>query len=73
MFVIAILTRAIGVLIGSIAGFFRGWIDSVLMRLTDVIIIIPVLILGAVIGKAFGGGSAFFLAFFLGLFLWTGL
>ena len=73
MFVIAILTTAIGVLIGSIAGFFRGWIDSVLMRLTDVIIIIPVLILGAVIGKAFGGGSALFLAFFLGLFLWTGL
>lgn len=73
MFVIGIMTTAIGVLVGSIAGFFRGWIDSVLMRFTDVIIIIPVLILGAVVGKAFGGGSALFLAFFLGLFLWTGL
>jgi ABC-type dipeptide/oligopeptide/nickel transport system permease subunit len=73
MFVIGILTTAIGVVVGSIAGFFRGWIDAILMRLTDVIIIIPVLILGAVVGKAFGGGSALFLAFFLGLFLWTGL
>jgi ABC-type dipeptide/oligopeptide/nickel transport system permease subunit len=73
MFVIGIITTAIGVLVGSIAGFFRGWIDQVLMRFTDVIIIIPVLILGAVVGKAFGGGSALFLAFFLGLFLWTGL
>ncbi len=73
MFVIGIMTTAIGVLVGSIAGFFRGWIDSVLMRFTDVIIIIPVLILGAVVGKAFGGGSALFLSFFLGLFLWTGL
>jgi ABC-type dipeptide/oligopeptide/nickel transport system permease subunit len=73
MYVIGILTTAIGVLVGSIAGFFRGWIDAVLMRLTDVIIIIPVLILGAVVGKAFGGGSALFLSFFLGLFLWTGL
>jgi ABC-type dipeptide/oligopeptide/nickel transport system permease subunit len=73
MFVIGIITTAIGVLIGSIAGFFRGWIDQVLMRFTDVIIIIPVLILGAVVGKAFGGGNALFLAFFLGLFLWTGL
>lgn len=73
MFVIGIMTTAIGVLVGSIAGFFRGWIDSILMRFTDVIIIIPVLILGAVVGKAFGGGSALFLAFFLGLFLWTGL
>ncbi len=73
MFVIGIITTAIGVLVGSIAGFFRGWIDAVLMRFTDVIIIIPVLILGAVVGKAFGGGSALFLAFFLGLFLWTGL
>jgi ABC-type dipeptide/oligopeptide/nickel transport system permease subunit len=73
MFVIGLITTAIGVLVGSVAGFFRGWIDAVLMRFTDVIIIIPVLILGAVVGKAFGGGSALFLAFFLGLFLWTGL
>lgn len=73
MFVIGIMTTTIGVLVGSIAGFFRGWIDAVLMRFTDVIIIIPVLILGAVVGKAFGGGNALFLAFFLGLFLWTGL
>ena len=73
MFVIGFITTVLGVLVGSIAGYFRGWIDSVLMRLTDVIIIIPVLILGAVVGKAFGGGSALFLAFFLGLFLWTGL
>lgn len=73
MFVIGIITTTLGVLIGSIAGFFRGWIDAILMRFTDVIIIIPVLILGAVVGKSFGGGNAFFLAFFLGLFLWTGL
>lgn len=73
MFVIGLITTVIGVVVGSIAGYFRGWIDSVLMRLTDVIIIIPVLILGAVVGQAFGGGSALFLAFFLGLFLWTGL
>lgn len=73
MFVIGIITTALGVLVGAIAGYFRGWIDQVLMRFTDVIIIIPVLILGAVVGKAFGGGSALFLAFFLGLFLWTGL
>jgi peptide/nickel transport system permease protein len=73
MFVIGLITTALGVLVGAIAGYFRGWIDAVLMRLTDVIIIIPVLILGAVVGQAFGGGSALFLAFFLGLFLWTGL
>lgn len=73
MFVIGLITTVIGVVIGAVAGYFRGWVDSVLMRLTDVIIIIPVLILGAVVGQAFGGGSALFLAFFLGLFLWTGL
>jgi peptide/nickel transport system permease protein len=73
MFVIGIMTTVIGVVVGAIAGYFRGWLDSVLMRFTDVIIIIPVLILGAVVGKAFSGGSALFLAFFLGLFLWTGL
>ncbi len=36
-------TLTIGGTIGAIAGFFGGWIDSVLMRLVDVLLSIPTL------------------------------
>ena len=39
---------AIGVLIGSLAGYFGGWADSVLARITDIFFGIP-LFLGALI------------------------
>jgi peptide/nickel transport system permease protein len=38
-----ILTIAIGSVIGITAGFFGGWIDSVLMRITDWFLVIPFL------------------------------
>ena len=46
MFVIGLIASVIGVVVGAIAGYFRGWADAVLMRITDVIIIIPALVLG---------------------------
>jgi ABC-type dipeptide/oligopeptide/nickel transport system permease subunit len=72
MFIIGILSTLIGVVIGAVAGYYRGWVDSVLMRFTDTIIIIPVIILGAVLGKTVGG-NAVMLGIMLGLVSWTGL
>jgi len=39
----------IGVLIGSIAGFMRGTIETLLMRLTDIMLSIPMLLLAMVL------------------------
>jgi peptide/nickel transport system permease protein len=69
---VGVISTTLGVVIGSVAGFFRGWLDSILMRFTDVIIIIPTLVLGAVLGRTFGG-SAWSLGILLGLIAWTGL
>ena len=38
---IAILSTLIGVVIGALAGFYRGWLDSLLMRFTDLWIALP--------------------------------
>lgn len=73
MFVVGIIGVTIGTVVGAISGFFRGWRDSVLMRFTDIIITIPVIVVGAVVGRAVGNQGAFALAIVLGLFAWTGL
>lgn len=40
---VAIASAFIGVLVGSLAGFYGGWIDSVLMRITDSMLSLPIL------------------------------
>ncbi len=73
MLVVGFIGGLIGTIVGAIAGYFRGAIDSVLMRFTDLIITIPTVIIGAVIGARLGNLGVFPLAIFLGLFAWTGL
>jgi peptide/nickel transport system permease protein len=42
-FGVAVLTSLIGVVIGALAGFYRGWLDELLMRFTDLWIALPAL------------------------------
>jgi peptide/nickel transport system permease protein len=51
----AIVEVMIGVLVGSIAGYFGRWIDDILMRITETMLIIPSLFLLIVLGKTLGG------------------
>lgn len=38
-----VVAALIGLLIGSLAGFYGGWIDSVLMRITDALLSLPII------------------------------
>lgn len=73
MLVIGLLGGFIGTVVGAVSGYFGKWIDNILMRLVDLVITIPVIIVGAVIGFQIGNLGVFVLAVFLGLFAWTGL
>lgn len=73
MFVIGFVAAFIGTVLGAVSGFFGKWIDQAIMRFTDLIITVPALIVGAVIGIQVGNLGVFFLALFLGFFTWTGL
>src|ERR1700719_1241485 len=46
------ISTLIGVVVGLLAGFYRGWTDTLLMRVTDVVLSIPILLLGLGIGAA---------------------
>ncbi len=52
----ATLSAVVGMLIGSIAGFYGGTPDNVLMRLIDVMMAIPSTLLGISIVAALGNG-----------------
>jgi len=54
--VVVTLSMSVGVLVGLIAGFFRGWIDTVIMRLMDVILAFPSLLLALVLVAILGPG-----------------
>ena len=67
------IAAVIGIVVGAFAGFFRGRIDSMLMRFTDLIIVIPVLVLAAVLGRTVGELGAAVLGVVLGLVGWPTL
>lgn len=54
--VAAIIATAVGTLVGVVAGYSRGAVDTVLMRIVDVVLSLPVLPLTIVIGIFAGPG-----------------
>jgi peptide/nickel transport system permease protein len=53
---VAITAAPIGLLIGTVAGYAGGWTDAILMRLTDIILAFPKLILALAFVAALGPG-----------------
>lgn len=73
--VITIFTSIIGLLIGSISAFYGGWLDEILMRVTEIFQAFPFLLaaitLTSVLQTVYGRGSAgplIFMAKLLALF-----
>ena len=50
-FVVIIIEGIIGILIGGISGYFGGWVDTILMRVVDVVICIPAMPLYIIVGS----------------------
>ncbi len=53
---VAILAAPIGLLVGTVAGYAGGWIDAALMRVTDIFLAFPRLILALAFVAALGPG-----------------
>lgn len=51
------LAYAVGIILGLLAGYKRGWVDDVLSRVSDVILSFPVLVLYVVIIVTFGASA----------------
>jgi len=53
---VSVLAAPLGLLVGTAAGFFDGWVDGLLMRLTDIFLAFPRLILALALAAALGPG-----------------
>jgi peptide/nickel transport system permease protein len=54
--VIILLATSIGVTLGGISAYFGGWVDDILMRITDIFLTVPALVLAIAITAALGKG-----------------
>jgi peptide/nickel transport system permease protein len=70
---VAILATTIGAVIGALAGYYRGWVDSALMRFTDLVLTIPSIAILAVLAATLAdkAGNWFFIGLVLALLQWT--
>lgn len=53
---VAIIAAPIGLLVGTVAGYAGGWTDAILMRITDIFLAFPKLILALAFVAALGPG-----------------
>jgi peptide/nickel transport system permease protein len=71
-FGVALASAMIGTVVGAIAGFFGGRIDTILMRFTDAMLALPALIFLIVVGRILGT-SVFNIVLVLTLIFWMPL
>ena len=53
---VAIIAAPIGLLVGTVAGYAGGWTDAILMRITDIFLAFPKLVLALAFVAALGPG-----------------
>jgi len=69
-----LLGTAIGVTLGSVAGYLGGWTDTAVMRLVDLILSFPaIFLLLILLNWTAGHAPVLMMVAYLGLFGWTGL
>ena len=55
-FISNITSVGLGVIVGLVAGFYRGWVEHALMRVTDVFLAVPTVISGLALASVLGTG-----------------
>lgn len=68
-FLAALIATVIGTLWGAVAGLLGGWIDSVMMRIVDIMLALPFLLVILIIAHRYGSNT-WNLSLILGVFSW---
>ena len=70
---VAVVSSIFGVIVGAIAGYYRGWIDNLLMRVTDLVLTLPAIAILLTVAALWGSGNQWRISFILAGFFWTGI
>ena len=68
----ALLSVFIGITFGALSGYYRGWVEEVLMRITEFFQVLPTLLFSMVLVALFGASLAM-ITFAIGIVSWTGV
>lgn len=69
-FLAAVVAISIGTIVGVVAGYFGGWVDAALMRLVDVVLVVPFLPL-MILLAAYLGPSFWNIILVIGILVWA--
>src|SRR3954467_11043523 len=70
---VGVVSPIIGPFVGAVAGYYGGWLDNLLMRITDLVLTLPALAILLTAAALLGDGSQWRVSIILSLFFWTGL
>jgi ABC-type dipeptide/oligopeptide/nickel transport system permease subunit len=68
---VAVVSTFVGLVIGAIAGYYGGWIDNLLMRITDLVLTLPLLAILLTATALLGQGNQWRVSLILIFFFWT--
>jgi peptide/nickel transport system permease protein len=68
---VAVVSSIVGLIIGAISGYYGGWIDNLMMRITDLVLTLPLLAVLLTAAALLGQGSQWRVSIILTLFFWT--
>ncbi|CAM4187335.1 ABC transporter permease [Nocardiopsis rhodophaea] len=69
---VSLLATVVGSVWGAVAGYLRGWPDAIMMRVVDVMLVVPLLVVVSAIGGNFRGGTTWYaVALIIAAFSWT--
>jgi peptide/nickel transport system permease protein len=70
---VALLSTVVGLIIGAVAGYYGGWLDNLLMRITDLVLTLPLLAVLLTATALLGQGNQWRVSLILVFFFWTGI
>ena len=69
----AFMSIFLGTVIGMISGYMGRWTDTLLMRIADIFMVLPVLLVILILASLFGQLNIWIIVFIISIFKWPGV
>ena len=70
---VAVISTIVGIVVGAVSGYYGGWIDNLLMRITDLFLTLPFIAILLTAAKFLETVKPLQITLLLAFFFWTGI